>query len=97
MRPLILLLLLPLLACSHEHPLTDRQHDHNHHYPFPDGLPFAYILSPIRRHGATNALLSHLHRRRQHLVYDSALVLQLVGVPAPTDESGIRFQSVGIQ
>ena len=54
MKRLILLLLLPLLACSHEHPLTDRQHDHNHeyeladhnhHYPFPDGLPFAYILS----------------------------------------------------
>ena len=54
MKRLILLLLLPLLACSHEHPLTDHQHDHNHeyeladhdhHYPFPDGLPFAYILS----------------------------------------------------
>ena len=30
MKRLILLLLLPLLACSHEHPLTDHQHDHEH-------------------------------------------------------------------
>ena len=29
-RLIILLLLLPLLACSHEHPLTDHQHDHEH-------------------------------------------------------------------
>ena len=43
MKSLLLLLLLPLLACGHEHPLTDHQHDH--HYPFPDGLLFAYILS----------------------------------------------------
>lgn len=30
MKCLILLLLLPLFACSHEHPLTDHQHDHEH-------------------------------------------------------------------
>ena len=30
MKRLILLLLLPLLACSHEHPLTDHQHEHEH-------------------------------------------------------------------
>ena len=30
MKRLILLLLIPLFACSHEHPLTDHQHDHEH-------------------------------------------------------------------
>lgn len=55
-----LLILLVLVACGHEHPLTEHQHDHthdhdhqhehglpdhDHHYLFPQGLPFAYILS----------------------------------------------------
>ena len=30
MKPFFIFLLLPLLACSHEHPLTDHQHDHEH-------------------------------------------------------------------
>ena len=30
MKRLILLLLIPLFACSHERPLTDHQHDHEH-------------------------------------------------------------------
>ena len=30
MKRLLLLLILPILACSHEHPLTDHQHDHEH-------------------------------------------------------------------
>ena len=48
MKSLLLLLLLPLLACGHEHPLTDHQHeyelpDNNHEFLLPESLPFAYI------------------------------------------------------
>ena len=46
MKRLIPLLLIPLFACSHEHPLTDHQHEHDvpHHDHFnPLGLPFPYI------------------------------------------------------
>ena len=53
MKRLILLLLLPLCACSHEHPLTDHTHelpDHTHELDVPHhdhlnslGLPFTYI------------------------------------------------------
>ena len=53
MKLLILLLLLPLLACSHEHPLTDHTHelpDHTHELDVPQhdhlnplGLPFPFI------------------------------------------------------
>ena len=58
MKPLILLLLIPLLACSrehdhthdHEHPFMghDHRHEHdipNHNHLFPLGLPFTYIVS----------------------------------------------------
>ena len=30
MKRLLLLLILPILACSHEHPLTEHQHHHTH-------------------------------------------------------------------
>ena len=30
MKPFYIFLLLTLLACSHDHPLTDHQHDHEH-------------------------------------------------------------------
>ena len=53
MKRLILLLLLPLCACSYEHPLTDHTHelpDHTHELDVPHhdhlnplGLPFIYI------------------------------------------------------
>ena len=62
MKRLILLLLIPLFACSHEPPLIDHDHqhehdllDHDHPYLFPRGLPFAYILSvdpPLTGRGA---------------------------------------------
>ena len=62
MKLLILLLLIPLFACSHEPPLIDHDHqhehdlpDHDHPYLFPRGLPFAYILSvdpPLTGRGA---------------------------------------------
>ena len=32
MNRLLLLLLLPLLACGHDHPLTEHQHDYTHDY-----------------------------------------------------------------
>ena len=51
MKHLILLLLIPLFACSHEHPLTDHQHehiliehDHDPQFKYPETLDFAYIV-----------------------------------------------------
>ena len=51
LKPLILLLLIPLFACSHDHPLTEHQHDHTHDhdlpdqwFKYPDTLPFTYIV-----------------------------------------------------
>ena len=53
MKRLIPLFLIPLFACSHEHPLTDHTHeqpDHTHEHDVPHhdhlnplGLPFPYI------------------------------------------------------
>ena len=43
-----LLILLLLVACSHEHPLTDHQHDlpvHDHSNLLTLGLPYTYIVS----------------------------------------------------
>ena len=50
MKSLLLLLLLPLLACGHEHPLTDHQHeyelpDNNHEFLLPE-MP---TISPTSR------------------------------------------------
>ena len=42
MKSLLLLLLLPLLACGHEHPLTD--HEHDPQFKYPEMLNFAYIV-----------------------------------------------------
>lgn len=76
-----LLVLLLLVACSHEHPLTDHQHDHNHefeladhnhHYPFPDGLPFAYILNvdpPLAGPGVHKFGVLTRIEHDMHLVY----------------------------
>ena len=51
MKRLILLLLLPLFACSHEHPLQEHQHYDTHDddvpdqwFKYPDTLPFTYIV-----------------------------------------------------
>ena len=41
MKPLILLFLIPLVACSHEHPLAD--HEHDPQFKYPEMLNFAYI------------------------------------------------------
>ena len=35
MKHLILILSIPLFACSHEHPLTDHQHEHDHTHEHP--------------------------------------------------------------
>ena len=91
MKRLILILLLPVLACEdyatvdhthdHRHPLIGHDHQHEHGLPdhdrpylFPEGLPFAYIVSvdpPLTTHGVRRGgVLTRQHYNWQEVVID---------------------------
>ena len=106
---MFLLIFLTLLACSHEHPLTDHQHDHTHDHDLPDQwfkyphtLPFTYIVDinpPMTGEGVPKiGFLTANTRTRQVVTIDFSRPpqgLTITDVPDPAGFAVTPLESTG--
>ncbi len=99
MKRLLLLLILPILACSHEHPPTEHQHNlPDQWFKYPDTLPFTYIVDinpPMR--GASDlklGLLTSSTRTKQVVTVDFSRPPQGLTINDVPDPAGFAVTPI---